>query len=460
VVAAAILGSGIVFLDGTVVNVALPAIRRDLGGGLTGLQWVLDSYLLLLGSLIIFGGSLGDLFGRKRLFMLGLAGFTVSSALCAIAPNIVTLILARGLQGIAGALLVPNSLALVSSSFSAEERGAAIGAWSGFAGVSTAVGPFLGGYLVDAASWRFVFFINLPLAAFTYWVAYRHVPEIKGMDAKPDYGGATVAAIALGGVVYALIEGPGKGFTSPVVLGALVIGLVAAACFPLVERAHSQPMIPGGLFKSMQFTGANLVTFGVYGALSGSIFLLVIELQVSMGYSALEAGAATFPITLVMLLFSSRMGRLSSRIGPRWPMTVGPLIVAVGLALFYRVHPGVSYLGGVFPAVIVFSVGLTITVAPLTSAVMSAAPEMWQGVASGVNNAVARIAGLIAVAVLPFAAGLSSGVSLTEGFQRAMLYCAILCAVGGVTAAATIRESVSLRELVHPRTPEQHPLSH
>ena len=458
VIAAAVLGSGIAFLDSTVVNVALPAIRRDLGGGLSGLQWVVDAYLLTLGSLIIFGGSLGDLFGRRRLFCYGLAGFAAASALCGVAPTITALIVARGLQGIAGALLVPTSLALVSSSFQGPERGAAIGAWSGLSGISTAIGPFLGGYLVDSASWRFVFFINIPIALATLWITRRHVPAMRGEEAKPDYAGAALIAVALGGVVYALIEGPVRSFGETDVVVALAAGVLAGAIFPAVERRQVNPMVPGGLFRSRQFTGANLVTLAVYAALSGAMFLLVIEVQVAMGYSALEAGAAFFPMTLMLLVLSSRMGKLAARFGPRWPMTAGPLIAAAGLALFVRVEPGASYVAGVLPAVVVFALGLSITVAPLTSAVLAAAPERWQGVASGVNNAVARVAGLVAIAVLPFAAGLTGGEPLTQGFHRAMLYCAALCAVGGAVAAVTIRQSVTLRTLIHPH--ESHACAH
>ena len=454
VIIAAVLGSGIAFLDGTVVNVALPAIGRDLGGGLVGLQWTIDAYLLTLGSLIVFGGSLGDMYGRRKMFVLGLAGFTAASVLCGLAPNIPALIAARAVQGVGGALLVPASLSIISASFHPDDRGQAIGAWSGLSGVSTALGPFLGGYLVDSASWgwRLVFLINLPIALVTIVLTLKHMPETRdtSVRGRPDLGGALTAALALGGIVFALIEGPVEGFTSPSVVVAGAIGIASLIAFPIIERRRDQPMLPLDIFRSMQFSGANAATFAVYAALGGALFLLVIELQVAFGYSALEAGAAFFPTTLIMLLLSPTMGKVAARIGPRWPMTLGPLIAAAGLFLLSFLEPGASYFSGVLPGVIVFAFGLTVTVTPLTSAVLAAVEQRHAGIASGVNNAVARIAGLIAVAVLPFAAGLTRDAGLTGGFQRAMFISAVLCALGGVVAWATIRQSVSLRSVIHP----------
>ncbi|MGH9031043.1 MAG: DHA2 family efflux MFS transporter permease subunit, partial [Acidimicrobiia bacterium] len=386
VILAAILGSGIAFLDSTVVNVALPAIQDDLGGGLSGLQWTVDGYLLTLSALLLLGGALGDEYGRKRIFVAGLVAFTAASVLCGIAPNIGTLIAARALQGIGGALLVPGSLALISASFREEDRGAAIGAWSGLTGVSTAIGPFLGGWLVDSVSWRLVFLINVPLAAVAVWVAIRHVPESHdpGAGTRPDYAGAITATIGLGGIVFALIEGPAHGWSGPVmVAGAL--GVLALVAFVPIELRQEHPLLPLGIFRSRQFSGANLTTFVVYGALGTATFLIVLELQTVMGYSAIEAGSALLPITVLMLLLSSRAGRLSQRIGPRIPMTVGPMVVAAALLLLSGLAPGDSYLMAVLPGITVLGLGLAITVAPLTAAVLAAVDENHVGIASGVN---------------------------------------------------------------------------
>jgi EmrB/QacA subfamily drug resistance transporter len=452
VIAAAVLGSGIAFLDATVVNVALPAIQRDLGGGLTGLQWTVDAYLLTLGSLIVFGGSLGDLYGRRRGFIVGLLGFTISSGLCGIAPNIGILILGRALQGIGGALLVPASLSMISASFHPHDRGAAIGAWSGLSGVSTAIGPFLGGYLIDSVSWRLVFLINLPLAAIAIWLATTHVPETRDQQAasRPDVAGAATLALAVGGSVFALIEGPNIGFTASSVLVAAAIGLVGLVTFLGVEARVSHPMVPLETFRSRQFVGANLVTLVVYAALGGAMFLLAIHLQRSLGYSALEAGAAFLPVTVMMMLLSPAAGRLSGRIGARIPMTVGPIVVAASMLLMARVGPGRSYPTGVLPAVIVLGLGLCLTVAPLTAAVLAAVDEHHIGVASGINNAVARLAALLAIAVLPFVTGLSANTSLVDAFPNAMKVAAGASFVGGIVAFLTIDRSVSVRHFVHP----------
>jgi EmrB/QacA subfamily drug resistance transporter len=451
VILAAILGSGIAFLDSTVVNVALPAIQDDMGGGLSGLQWTVDGYLLTLSALLLLGGALGDEFGRKRMFIVGLVAFTAASLLCGLAPNMGALIAARILQGIGGALLVPGSLALISASFREEDRGAAIGAWSGLTGISTAIGPFLGGWLVDSVSWRLVFLINVPLAAAAVLVTIRHVPESHDPDAgpHPDYVGAVTATAGLGGVVYALIEGPAEGWTGPVI-GAGVLGVVAIVAFVMVELRQAHPLLPLGIFRSRQFTGANLTTLAVYGGLGTATFLLVVELQTTMGYSAIEAGSALLPITVLMLLLSARMGRLAQRIGPRLPMTVGPFVVAVSLTMLSRAGPGDSYLAGVLPGVFVLGLGLAITVAPLTAAVLAAVDSHRVGVASGVNNAVARIAGLLSVAVLPAAVGIGSGdtgVAFADGVSRALLVSAGLSVAGGVIAAITIRQSTPQRRM-------------
>ncbi|HEY3673465.1 MAG TPA: DHA2 family efflux MFS transporter permease subunit [Acidimicrobiia bacterium] len=452
VVAAAVLGSGVAFLDGTVVNAALPAISRDLHANLGDLQWVLTGYLLTLGSLLVLGGSLGDRYGRRKVFVIGLVGFAATSLLCAIAPDTGTLIAARCAQGVAAALLVPNSLAMVSASFDVEDRGRAIGAWSGLGGIATAIGPFLGGYLIDSVSWRWVFVINLPLSAIAIAIAMRHVPESRDEHAGAhlDFVGSVLLTVGLAGVVYALIEGPGDGWTvTAVTVG--VIGVVALVAFLLVESRIANPMVPLGVFKSQQFSGANAVTFAVYAAIGTVTFLLVVHLQTDLGYSALEAGASLLPITVCMLLFSARAGALAQRIGPRWPMTIGPLVVAVGMALLGRVDPGTTYWATVFPALLVLGLGLSLTVAPLTATVLGAVDDAHAGIASAINNSVARIAGLLAVAVLPAAAGLTAaqGLDLDAGFARAMYIAAALAAVGGVLAFFTIRRAVYVEPVVH-----------
>jgi len=450
---AAVLGSGIAFLDGTVVNVALPAIRDDMGGGFSGLQWTLDAYLLTLGALLLLGGALGDEYGRKRMFVLGLVGFTAASLLCGIAPNIGTLIAARALQGVGGALLVPGSLALISATFVEEDRGAAVGAWSGLTGVSIAFGPFLGGWLVDAVSWRLVFLINLPLAAVAIWVAVRHVPESRDPEAgtRPDFAGAAAVTIGLLGVVYALIDGPAFGW-SPFVIGALVVGVVALIAFPFIELRQQSPLVPLGIFRSRQFSGANLVTLTVYAGLGAALFLVVVNLQTVLDYSALEAGTALLPLTIIMLALSARAGRLSQRIGPRLPMTIGPIIVAAGLLGLGTIGPGDRYVTAVFPSVVVLGFGLAATVAPLTATVMASVKERHVGVASGVNNAVARVAGLLAVAVLPAVAGISAedqGADFSAGAGRALTISAGLAVLGGIIAFATIRKAVPTRSVTH-----------
>lgn len=458
VIAAAVLGSGVAFLDGTVVNAALPAISRDLHADLGDLQWVLTGYLLTLGSLLVLGGSLGDRYGRRKIFEIGLVAFAATSLLCAIAPDTGTLIAARCAQGVAAALLVPNSLAMVSASFATEDRGRAIGAWSGLGGIATAIGPFLGGYLIDSVSWRWVFVINLPLSAAAIAIARRHVPESRDEHAGAhlDVVGSALLTVGLAGLVYALIEGPGNDWTV-VTVGFGVIGLLALGAFLFVESHIANPMVPLGVFRSEQFSGANAVTFAVYAALGTVTFLLVVHLQTDLGYSALEAGAALLPITACMLLLSARSGALAQRIGPRWPMTIGPLVVAIGMALLGRVEPGTTYWATVFPALIVLGLGLSLTVAPLTATVLGAVDDSHAGIASAINNSVARIAGLLAVAVLPAAAGLTAaqGLDLDEGFSRAMYIAAVLAAVGGVLAFLTIRRAVFVAPVVHanPATP-------
>jgi EmrB/QacA subfamily drug resistance transporter len=446
--AVAVLGSGIAFLDATVVNVALPDIGRDLHASTSTLQWILNGYTLTLASLILLGGSLGDRYGRRRIFVFGTGLFTIASLFCAVAPNAEILVVARLVQGVGGALLTPGSLAMVESGFRPADRPRAIGAWSGLGGVAGALGPLVGGLLVGAVSWRAVFLINLPLGVFIVLMAGRHVPETRDPAAsgRLDFRGVMLAAIGLAGTTYALIEAPVHGASSLVLVGAIGGGLSLGA-FLLAERRSANPMMPLSMFSSRQFSAANGVTFVVFGAFSGVFFFLVAFLQISLGYSPLAAGAASLPITILMLLLSAPAGSLAQRIGPRIPLTVGPLVAAVGLVLMSRIDRGDSYLSAVFPAVTVFGLGLTLVVAPVTATVMAAADERHSGIASGINTAISRLAGLIVVAALPLIAGLTGKkfyepAAMQHGFHVAMLACAAIAATGGVLAWLTISSDV------------------
>jgi EmrB/QacA subfamily drug resistance transporter len=455
VIAATVLGSGIASLDATVVGIALPTIARNFHSGVDTLQWVVTGYALTLAAFLLLGGSLGDRLGRKRVFSIGVIWFALASVLCGLAPSAGFLICARVLQGIGGALLAPASLAILQASFRPEDRSRAIGAWSGLGGVATAAGPIIGGYLILAGSWRWVFFINIPVALVVLAVTTRHVPESRdptsagGVDAV----GAAAAVIFLSTLTYGLIEGPGHGWTSPVVVGSIVVAALAGPAFLMVEHTRANPMLPLGVFRSRQFSGANAVTFVVYGALGGALFLLPIELQVVSHHSPVVAGLTLLPVTFIMLIFSSRSGQLAARIGPRLQMTLGPIVVGGGLALLARATDG-SYLTHVLPAVIVFGAGLAITVAPLTSTAMGAAPSEHSGVASAVNNVVARSAGLLAVAVLPLLAGITGSHALSPehfaaGFRTAVIIAGATCAAGGLLAAVTIRNPARGTPLLH-----------
>lgn len=442
--AASVVASGMAFLDSTIVTVAAPHITEDLGGGFAGMQWVLDGYLLTLGALVLVGGSLGDLVGKRRVFLLGIVGFALASVACGLAPSMIALVAARMLQGACAALMVPTSLALLNSEFGGDDRGRAIGAWSGLSGIFTALGPFVGGALVDAfpIGWRLAFLINLPLAALAVWLA-RAVPGTAGTrtDAgllrQVDLVGAALATLGLGLVVGPLIEINTLGATTWILVA---IGLLLLGAFVVVERRSSSPMLPLTIFSIRTFTVANLVTFVVYGALSVSTFLLTVYLQVQMGYSALAAGAAGLPITILLALGSAQVGALVSRFGPRWFLVAGPLTMSVGLAWLSTVGPGDSYPTKVLPALVVFAVGLVLVVAPVTTAALLDVGPQLSGTASGVNNAVARVAGLIAIAVLPALAGVGvGGAGLDPGYGRAMLISAALCAVGAAVAGVGFR---------------------
>ncbi len=399
---AAIMGSFVAGLDATAVNVALPAIRADLGGGLAGQQWVSNAYLLALGSLILVGGSLGDVFGERRIFSIGVAGFGAMSLLCAIAPTIEVLIACRAVQGGFGALLMPSSLAVIVSAFSREERGAAIGSWTAWSGIATVVGPLAGGYLVDAVSWRLIFAVNIPFVIATLMIVSVAVPpRAPGRShARVDWLGAVLTFFGLAGPVLALIRQPVVGWGSPQVWATGLGGLALLGLFLVHERRTPEPMLPLGLFKRRNFAVGNLQTFAMYGGLGITFFLLVLFLQEVAGYDALKAGLALMPSTIVLFLLSKRMGRLADRFGPRLFMGLGPLLAAAGLALMLRLGAHVNYVTDLLPALVVFSLGLAATVAPLTAAVLSDADEANAGIASGVNNAIARVAGLIAIAAV------------------------------------------------------------
>jgi EmrB/QacA subfamily drug resistance transporter len=446
VLAATVLGSGIAALDATVVGIALPAIGRDFHATVASMQWVIDGYTLPLAGLLLLGGALGDVHGRRKIFVIGTVWFAIASLACGLAPSADFLIAARALQGVGAALLTPGSLAILQASFAPDDRSKAIGAWSGLGGVATAIGPFLGGWLIGAVSWRLVFFINLPVAAAVIVIAARHVPESRapGPQQPLDAAGAATISLALAGLTYGLIAASEDGWTSPTVLGSLLAGAALLVAFCVIELRSSHPMLPLTIFRTRQFSAANAVTFVVYGALGGALFLVPVVLQVVSGYSALAAGTALLPLTAIMLAGSARSAALSARIGPRLQMTVGPIVIGLGMVLFTRVQGNADYLTEVLPAVIVLGLGLVCNVAPLTATALSAAPAEHSGIASAVNNDVARTASLIAVAVLPALAGITGDVyqnpaALTSGFHTAVLIAGGAAAAGGLLAAATIR---------------------
>jgi EmrB/QacA subfamily drug resistance transporter len=436
---AAVLGSGMALLDGTVVNVAVKPIGEDLGAELSELQWVVNAYLLALASLILIGGSLGDRFGRRRVFMVGVAWFAVASLLCGLAQSPPQLIAARALQGVGGALLTPGSLAILQATLQPSDRSRGIGTWSAYTGVAAAVGPLLGGWLIQTASWRWVFLLNVPLAVVVLVVTARHVPESGHREpgARFDFAGAVLGAVGLGGVTYALIganDGVGTG-----VVASAAVGVTALAGFVQLERRLRYPMLPPRLFGDRTFTVVNVLTFAVYGALGGLMFLLVLQLQVAAGFSPLQAGMSMLPFTVIMLFFSSRSGALAARIGPRTQLVAGPVVATAGVLLLSGVDAGATYFGSVLPGIALFGAGMTLLVAPLTATVLAAAPDEDAGIASGVNNAVARAAGLLFVAALPTVVGLSDRayqdpVAFTAGYRSSLLICAGVLLGGALLA--------------------------
>jgi EmrB/QacA subfamily drug resistance transporter len=445
---ATVLGSGIAFIDSTVVNIALPHIGRDLGATTAGLQWTVNAYVLSLASFILLAGSLGDRFGRRRVFVIGVVWFAVASLACGLAPTTGVLVAARLLQGIGAALLTPGSLAIIQASFHPDDRPRAIGAWAGLGGIAGVVGPLLGGWIVEVASWRWVFFINLPIAVAIVAVTLRHVPESADDDAAPhlDVLGSILGAVGLAGLTLGLTAWPERGPSDPLVAGAIAVGVLAMAAFVLVEARSRYPMLPLGLFRAPAFSATQVETFLVYAALAGFSFFVTVTLQVVSGYSPLAAGMAALPVTLLLIAFSSRAGALGARIGPRLPMGVGPLICAVGAVLLAGIDAEAPYLTDVFPGVLLVGIGLVLVVAPLTSTALASAPDRLAGTASGVNNAVARAAALLAIAVLPLVAGvgtdLTDAAALAPAHQVAMLVCAALLAAGGAVGLAFIPSSV------------------
>ncbi len=436
VLAISILASFVAFLDSSVVNVALPAIKRDLGGGLVTQQWVVDAYLITLCALILLAGSLSDLFGRKRILTAGLIGFAAASILCAVAPTSGFLIISRGLQGIAGALLVPSSLALIISTFSGQEQGKAIGTWTAWTGISFIIGPLLGGFLVDVYSWRLIFAINiLPIAICVWLLTMLKQPE-QTKHIKIDVIGAILCSLGLSGFVFGLIEQPHYGWHSSLIVGPLIGGILLLVAFVWFENQNAEAMLPLSLFNIRNFRVGNIATVTIYGGLSIATFLIVIFLQEVSGYSAFEAGLALLPVTIILFLLSPRFGALAGKYGPRLFMTLGPLLAGGGFLLMLRVSAQVDYWSQLFPGIIVFAVGLSMTVAPLTSAVLGDIEKQHAGIASAVNNAISRIAGLITVAL----AGVIVGTTINlHGFHRAITVTAGLLIAGGLISVLGIR---------------------
>ena len=443
---AAIVGSAVATIDGSIVNVALPAIERDLGGGLSGQQWVSNAYLLTLASLILIGGSLGDIYGERRVFAIGVTAFGLLSLGCALAPTIQVLIGARALQGMAGALVTPSSLAIIVSAFGPQERGAAIGSWTAWGGIAAIIGPLAGGVIVDQVSWRWIFAINVPLVLATLGLIFAAVPSTTRVSGRRvDFVGASLCAVGLGGVVFALIEQPHYGWKSPVIFVPLVGGVVALASFIAYERRVAEPMLKLELFSRRNFAVGNAETLSMYAGLGILFFFLVIFLQQVAGYTALESGLTTVPVTVIMFALSRRFGALADRHGPRLFMGAGPLVAAAGILLLLRVGMHPSYVGDLLPGLVVFALGLSMTVAPLVATVLADADEHDAGIASAINNAVARVAGLVGVSIVGvIVASTLVGDTFTtdtqsvRAFHQVLLICALLVAAGGIAGVLGI----------------------
>jgi EmrB/QacA subfamily drug resistance transporter len=446
VVTAMILGSSVAGIDSTVVAVALPAIGRSLHAGFGGLQWIVTGYTLTLAALILLAGSLSDRWGRRRVFLVGLTWFTLASLLCAVAPGIGWLIAARAVQGVGGALMTPASLAIIEAAFQRGDRTHAIGTWAGFSGVSAAIAPFVGGWLLQVGGWRWIFLINVPVAAVTAWMTWRHVPESRDTtrSGSADWPGALAGAAALAGITYAIIVLPGGGVRSPGFIAAAVLALLSSVTFAVTERRSSNPMLPPAIFRPAQFRAANALTFVVNGALGGFAFVFIPALEIVAGYSPVLAGSALVPVTAVTMLLSGSSGRLAERIGPRLPIAAGCLLCAAASVLAVRIGPHASYWTAVFPLALLFGLGLAALLPPLTSSAMSSAPDSLAGLASGVNNAVARVAGLLWIAALPPLTGLI-GAAYTDpaqfrsSFMQISWICAAAFACAAVLAAIVIR---------------------
>jgi EmrB/QacA subfamily drug resistance transporter len=440
-IVASILGSSMAFIDGSVVNVALPYMAHDFGVGLSSMQWVVSAYLLTLGALILVGGSLGDIFGEMRMFGIGVAAFGLASVLCAVAPTAATLIVFRGIQGVAGALLTPASLAVLTATFSGAERGAAIGQWTAWSGIAFVIGPLVGGSLIDATTWRVIFLINIPIALGTLLLVFKlgGMKQRPRTDVRVDFAGALLCVAGLGLLVAGFIEQPARGWSDPLVAGGLASGAAIIAGFVVYELRTPMPMLPLHLFRLRNFSVTNVETLSVYGALSGlSVFLTLFLIEFS-GYSALRAGASLLPITIVMFVLSPRTGKLSMQYGPRLFMALGPVVAGVAVLDYERLPAHPSYWTDLLPALLVFSVGLSLTVAPLTTTVLADATGGDAGVASGVNNAVARIGGLLAVSILGIAAAGGRDQLSLRGFHHTMLIVGGLLIAGGLIGAAGLR---------------------
>jgi len=436
---AVIIGSSVVFLDGSIVNLALPKMASSMHATFAGQQWVMDGYMLTLSALILLGGSLGDILGRKKVYMWGVLGFGISSVLCAVSPTIESLIAARLLQGIFGALMVPGALAIIDTNFSAEARGKAVGYWTAATSGITAAGPLIGGYILDVTSWRWIFLINIPLLILVVWIG---VPSIKETRDKikrhVDVVDAVLAMVSLGGITYGLIQGPNNGWDLTAI-ASLLFGLVATGLFMWFEHRRRDPMVPTRLFKSHNFTAANITTFAMYGGLGGFFFILTIYLQTVLHYSSLAAGLSALPVTILMIVFSGRAGALSSKFGPRWFMTIGPILAGLGILTMLPLHDGSTYIWNILPGIALFGIGLAATVAPLTTTVLASVKEEDSGIASAVNNAVSRVSGLLVVAVL----GLFGA---AHAYQFAVVLCGCLAIAAGLLSAALVRNVVPGRK--------------